>query len=222
MSRGPTGTSAHLEPEPPIPGKTIMAKALKQPPPQPLRPRLTLAEFYALPEGPPYYEFENGELIEMNRPTPRHQRILREISVELSLYLRQQPLGQLFPEVNVELLGQKVYTPDLLFIAQETAAEMDEYDVVRVVPTLIVEISSPSTVSRDHFVKLNTYAAAGVAWYWVIDPEALTILEYRLAEHGHYAVQSSVDRGQVFRPALFPGLEIDLGALMGEAVTLEE
>jgi Uma2 family endonuclease len=146
---------------------------------------------------------------------------LREISVELTLYLRQQPLGQLFQEVNVELLGQKVYTPDLIFIAQDTLATFDEYDVVRVVPTLAVEISSPSTVSRDHFVKLNTYAAAGVVWYWVIDPEALTILEYHLAEHGHYAVQSSIDHGQVFRPALFPGLEIDLGALLGEAAESE-
>jgi Uma2 family endonuclease len=186
------------------------------------RPRLTLSEFYALPEGPPYYEYEEGELIEMNRPTPRHQRILLKLGGVVSAHVEAQTLGQVYPEVNVELLGRRVYTPDLIFIAQEQAPEVDETDVVRVAPTLLVEISSPSTASRDHFVKLNTYAEAGVGWYWIVDPEALRILEYRLEEHGHYAVQSVVKRGQIFRPGLFPGLEIDLAALMGEGVETEE
>ena len=42
----------------------------------PALPLLTLEEFYALPEGPPDYEFEEGELIHMPRPHPRHQAIV--------------------------------------------------------------------------------------------------------------------------------------------------
>jgi Uma2 family endonuclease len=178
--------------------------------------RLTLEEFYQLPEGPPYYEFEDGELIEMNRPTPRHQLVLGEILGELRSYLREHPpLGRLFPEVNVELLGRKTYTPDLILISQENLAAVDLEEVIRVAPTLAVEILSPSTLGRDQVTKLNTYAQAGVEWYWLIDPESLTILEYHLAEHGHYAIQAGIERGQVFRPGLFPGLEIHLGALLG-------
>jgi len=59
-------------------------------------------------------------------------------------------------------------------------------------------------------------------WYWLIDPEALTLIEFRLAGHGHYAVHAGIERGQVFRPGLFPGLEIDLCRRMGEAVEEEE
>lgn len=187
-----------------------------------VRPRLTLAEFYELPEGPPYYEYENGALIEVNRPTPRHQRVLGAIHAELTLYLREHPLGVLFLEVNVELLGHKVYTPDLIFIRREEATQVNEEDVVRVVPTLAVEISSPSTASRDHFGKLNTYAAAGVQWYWVVNPEELSIIEYRLAEHGHYQVNAGVEHGQVFQPGLFPGLEMNLAALLGEEAVPQE
>ena len=40
---------------------------------------MTLEEFRALPEGPPYYEFEEGELIPMTSPTPEHQDILAEL-----------------------------------------------------------------------------------------------------------------------------------------------
>jgi len=158
----------------------------------------------------------------VNRPTPRHQRILGEIHAELTLYLREHPLGVLFLEVNVELLGHKVYTPDLIFIRQEEATQVNEEDVVRVVPTLAAEISPPSTAGRDHFSKLNTYAAAGVEWYWVVDPEELTSLEYHLAEHGHHQVNAGVERGQVFQPGLFPGLEINLAALLGGATAPEK
>ena len=183
------------------------------------QPGLTLTEFYQLPEGPPYYEYENGELTEMNRPTPRHQRVLQEISLELGLYLREHPGGRLFLEVNVELLGGKVYTPDLVFIPPEAIPSLDEADVVRVTPRLIGEILSPSTASRDQVTKLNTYAEAGVSWYWVIDPEALTFIEFHLAAHGHYAVNAGIEPGHVFRPELFPGLEIDLVQLLGDPET---
>jgi Uma2 family endonuclease len=178
------------------------------------RSQWTLEEFYQIPEGPPYYEYEEGDLIEMNRPTPRHQRVLQEIGMEVGLYLRENPQGRLFLEVNVELLGRKVYTPDLVFISQEEVGSVDEMDVIRVPPTMIGEILSPSTAGRDQVTKLNTYAEAGVDWYWLIDPEALTIIEFRLAEHGHYAIHAGVERGQVFRPGLFPGLEIDLCRLL--------
>ena len=144
--------------------------------------RLTLAEFYQMPEGPPYYEYEEGELIEINRPTLRHQQVLHELGIELGLYLRQHPQGRLFLEVNVELLARKVYTPDLVFLSSEAVAQVEGSDVVRAVPTLIGEILSPSTASRDQVTKLNTYAEAGVAWYWLIDPEALTVIEFRLGE----------------------------------------
>ena len=37
----------------------------------------TQAEYRRLPEGPPYYELEDGELIEMPRPRRIHQAIIK-------------------------------------------------------------------------------------------------------------------------------------------------
>jgi len=197
-----------------------MAKALRVS--EAKRPHLTLAEFYQLPEGPPFYEYEEGALIDMNRPAPRHQRILLKLGGMLSDHVETHTLGRIYPEVNVELLGRRVYTPDLTFIGRDEVPEVDAEDVVRVVPILVVEISSPSTVSRDHFVKLNTYAEAGIAWYWIVDPETLRLLEYHLTEPGHYTVRAVIERNQVFQPGLFPGLAIHLAALLGEGIEAEE
>lgn len=47
---------------------------------------LTLEEFYALPEGPPDHEFEEGKLIDMPRPHPRHQAILRDRVAKFNAY----------------------------------------------------------------------------------------------------------------------------------------
>ena len=44
------------------------------------RARVTLAEYFALPEGQPNYELENGELIRMNPPHAKHQRVLLRLA----------------------------------------------------------------------------------------------------------------------------------------------
>ncbi|MBI3947945.1 MAG: hypothetical protein HY321_18655 [Armatimonadetes bacterium] len=54
-----------------------------------------------------------------------------------------------------------------------------------------------------------------MAWYWIIDPMELVVEEYQLVE-GRYVRAASVAAGSVFRPGIFPGLEIDLRALAGE------
>jgi Uma2 family endonuclease len=178
--------------------------------------KMSLVEFYALEEGPPYYEFEYGELIEMNRPTPRHQRVLSELVAELTLYLRQNRLGRVYPEVNVEFFPNKVYTPDFVFYMAENVRTLDEYAPLTQPPTLVVEILSSSTMWRDMAIKLKTYCEAGVVWYWLIDPDELTVIEYHLAKSGRYEVLACVETGQVFRPAAFESLEIDIAGLMDE------
>jgi Uma2 family endonuclease len=46
-----------------------------------------------------------------------------------------------------------------------------------------------------------------------VDPEAWLIAEYTLTEQG-YVLRSVTEEGEVFRPSLFEGLEIDLKAIM--------
>jgi Uma2 family endonuclease len=197
-----------------------MAVALKplieiRPPAEPL---LTLADFDALPEGPPDYEFEGGRLIDMPRPHARHQAILRELSAELTVYLRSHRLGICWPEVDVQLSRWRVYVPDLVFLAQE---RLDRYsaDRGRIVgsPDLVVEIVSPASASRDRVAKFNAYREAGVSWYWLIDSQSLAIEEYKLMPEGYLAI-SRTGAGEDFRPQLFPELGINLAALLGEAV----
>lgn len=187
----------------------------------PAKPLLTLADFDALPEGPPNYEFDGGRLIAMPRPHPRHQAILRELSTELTIYLRAHRIGAVWPEIDVQLSRRRVYVPDLVFLSQ---SQLDRYssDRGRIVgaPDLVVEIVSPASASRDRVANFNAYREAGVPWYWLIDSQSLAVEEYRLMPEGYLAV-ARVAAGEIFRPQLFPDLGVNLAELMGEAGSAE-
>ena len=179
---------------------------------------LTLEEFYALPEGPPDYEFEEGKLIDMPRPHPRHQAILRELVAEITIYLRSKPIGTIWPEVDVQISRSRVYAPDLVFLAAENRERFPQREG-RIVgaPDLVVEIVSPSSASRDRVAKFNAYRQAGVPWYWLVDGESLVVEEFQLTSVGYLAI-ARVAAGGTFQPQLFPGLQINLANLLGEPV----
>jgi Uma2 family endonuclease len=174
-----------------------------------VRRKMTLEEFRALPEGPPYYEFEDGEVITMTSPHGRHQDVLDGLIRFLKTYLKTHTLGRVWWEIDVELTADKTYIPDAVYLSNDHLDRYSEEDgKIRGLPDLVVEITSPGSVVRDRVEKFNRYFAAGVPWYWIVDPNALVIEEYQAEARG-YLRMASVAAGEVFRPAIFPGLEID-------------
>ena len=89
-------------------------------PKQSVNRHITLDEFWKIPEGPPNFEFEDGELISMVSPTSNHQDILSALLVVLRPYVMQKKLGRIWPEVDVHLPNlNRVYIPDLVFLSAE-------------------------------------------------------------------------------------------------------
>lgn len=67
-----------------------------------IKPRpMTLEEFQQLPEGPPYYEFEEGAMVPMTSPRPEHQDIVDELVFALKAYVREKKVGRVLREVDV-------------------------------------------------------------------------------------------------------------------------
>lgn len=177
----------------------------------------TLEDYARLPEGPPYYELEDGELIEMVRPRGKHQRLILLLGATLNAYLKAQPIGEVWPEVAVILSPKRVYIPDLSFLLAEHLDRFADDVAIQGPPDLAIEVMSPSTASRDKAQKLRAYHAAGVPWYWLVETESLLVTEYRHTPDG-YLVSQIVPPDDVFSPALFPGLAFRLVDLAGPAV----
>jgi Uma2 family endonuclease len=177
--------------------------------------RMTLEEFRALPEGPPFYEYEEGELILVASPTPEHQDIVSELSHVLRQFVRQNLLGRVVMEVDVYLPDGRGYIPDLAYLAAEHLHLLHPTDrKIHGAPDLVVKVTS-STPARDRVHKFRVYYDNGVPWYWIIDSNTLAIEEYHATPQG-YLRTASVAPGEDFRPQLFAGLVINLVALLGE------
>src|SRR5690349_17305731 len=109
------------------------------------RRRITKAEFCALPEGPPDFEFEHGELIPMPRPHGRHQDIVAALARILPVYVTRNQLGRFWVEIDVELSEELTYIPDLVFLTTEHMSHYSgESGRIHGVPDLVIEIVSRS------------------------------------------------------------------------------
>ena len=84
-----------------------------------------------------------------------------------------------------------VVVPDRVF--ENRPARVAATDVV-----LVVEIVSPGSRGTDHVMKLHEYAAAGIAHYWIVDPDAPAdrFLAYRL-DSEIYRRATALDAGRV-------------------------
>jgi Uma2 family endonuclease len=170
-------------------------------------------QFLQLPEGPPFYDYVNGEAIEVNRPSVRHQYILIRLASQLMNYVESRQQGLVVGDCNLELPNGNIYAPDILYLSQQNLRAYDQVrGYVRGVPDLVVEILSPSTADYDRTQKMGDYAACGVPWVWLVDQETLLIEEYQWTPGG-YLRRQAVDAQTPFHPHLFPELTLQMAHL---------
>jgi Uma2 family endonuclease len=79
-----------------------------------------------------------------------------------------------------------------------------------VVPDWICEVLSPATAARDRVAKRHLYAQAGVAYYWLVDPEA-RVLEALALRDGVWVDAGSYDESALARIPPFQAVELEVG-----------
>lgn len=80
---------------------------------------LTYADFREFPDDNLRRELIDGELIVTAAPVTRHQRVVRELLVALTLYAREHGGEALDAPTDVYLSETNVVEPDVLFITAE-------------------------------------------------------------------------------------------------------
>lgn len=177
--------------------------------------KMTHEDFAKLPAETGYIlQLIDGMLIREPTPTYRHQRVSRRLQQILIAYFDKiDPQGEVFnAPLDVYLNDYTVVQPDLFFLPGTQPAQNDPVDSL---PSLVVEILSPSTARTDRIKKLNSYQKAGVAHYWIVDPMDCLIECYKL-EGDHYVAFVRTAEGMFAHPDL-PDLTFDLQALFADA-----
>ena len=169
----------------------------------------TIEDYMKLDDGQ-RYELIGSKLIVVPRPRLKHQKISGRIYTRFENFLEQNPIGEVYSDVDVHL-GDKVVAPDVLFIAKERL-NIAEVLNVQGAPDLVVQILSPSTAAYDKKEKSQLYCKHGVKEYWLVYPEIMFIDVFVLGKNKWHWI-GAFNQEDVLTTALLPGLEISLNEI---------
>jgi Uma2 family endonuclease len=170
-------------------------------------------------EAIPYDEWHRFELIEGElyvscAPGIPHQLVLNYLQVELTIYLRQNPIGTLVPGPGAVFDKHNSVIPDIAFVRNERWEAIVAKDRFNAAPDLVIEIVSPGSTnrSRDFNLKRKVYAKFGVPEYWVVDTWAKSVAVFRLTDNTLEEVVTLRGDDELESPVL-PGLALKLSAI---------
>lgn len=174
--------------------------------------RLTYEDYCAMPEDGRRYEVLDGDMYMSPAPIPVHQRLALNLSIDLDGHVRSEDLGVIYiAPIDVLLDKHNIVQPDIVFISKARSSIITAKNI-QGAPDLVIEVLSEGTSQRDLRDKRNIYARCGVQHYWILDPAGPSVTE--LVLDGKTYVVASELRAGIFKPRLFPGLEIDLKSLL--------
>ena len=135
---------------------------------------LTYDDLQAMPDDGHRYELVDGVLIVTPAPVRLHQRAVARLLALLMAAAADE--HEVLPApFDYKISESTVLEPDLI-VARK--ADFGEKNLQRT-PVLVIEVQSPSTRRIDLGTKRLAFEAAGVPFYWLVDPDelSLTVLE---------------------------------------------
>jgi len=155
------------------------------------------------------WELIDGVLLPMSPIGIDQADVTAEIVTVLRTYLKRHGLGRALPDVVTHLdeAGRVRVAPDVAYLEEGGAARRVGQHV-QGAPKLCVEVTVLDSLERDTLTKKAAYHRAGVEWYWIVNLVSGAVDEYRWAEQAYELVSQS-PLTEPFRPALFPGMEIE-------------
>jgi Uma2 family endonuclease len=165
-------------------------------------------------------ELIDGTLEVLPMPTPPHQLIVAYLYDRLKSFVAAGSLGTVFfAPLRVRIRSNTFREPDVVFVARKHPdrigpAYCDGADIV-------IEVVSPDKVSqdRDYENKRADYAAAGIAEYWIVDPQTQRITVLALVGK-EYRVHGEFSPGQQATSQLLAGFAVDTSAVFAAAKNL--
>lgn len=165
-------------------------------------------------ESEKQYELIDGQIYMMSSPFFQHQVAVTEIFGQMYNWFKGKPCRPLMAPFDVKLYNEakefkddpNVVQPDILVICDpEMINEKGSYDGK---PTLVVEVLSKSTKSKDLMLKSNLYMRSGVKEYWIVDTDNEQIIQY-VFEERKVAHNKTYIKSEAVISKVFNGLMVD-------------
>jgi len=178
--------------------------------------KYTYADYLKFPDDE-RWEIIDGIPYMQSAPTWQHQSISRELMLQFGEYLRNKQCQVFAAPFDLRLPGieekendedvTNVYQPDLLVVCDKSRLKGTGYYGV---PSLVIEILSPSTVRTDRLLKFNIYEKVGVKEYWIVEPDTKLVNVFVLQDNNSYGRIELYTETDNVTVSIFPDLVVDL------------
>jgi Uma2 family endonuclease len=154
-------------------------------------------------------EYIDGKVYAMGSPAHSHQKTVMNISNKLYNYFlnkKCKPYASPY-DVHFEKSDNKTCVqPDIFVMCDEENVRDDKYYGV---PDLVVEVLSPSSITKDTMAKLNLYWREGVSEYLLVDAKKKQISYWYFKEKEFVKFKIFIIN-DIFVSNIFDGLTLKL------------
>ncbi len=174
--------------------------------------KLDWNDYVRFPADGQRHELIDGVHVVTPSPVRKHQTIVLNIASSIRTYLRARRTGHVYvAPFDVILSHHDIVEPDVLYISRERAQTIETAPWVKGAPSLVVEVSSPSTRERDQTTKRALYEQVGVDEYWFVDAEGDAVRIFRrAADRFARAIELRLDANDVLTTPLLPDWTLPL------------
>jgi Uma2 family endonuclease len=163
------------------------------------------ADFERLPaEG--HWEVVDGTAVLLPGNELDHQEICIGLIKRLLAALQQRDHGNVLATVNVDIPGKEFRTrvPDIVVYKRRPTGKRFQAGEP---PEIAIEVLATPRGNVEHSEKIDDYARAGIAEYWIVNPFERNVEIYRLEEGEYKLSEVASDAIESFA---MPGMRIDL------------
>src|SRR5713101_3452339 len=169
---------------------------------------MSVEEFTALPGDGMLHELNEGELITMPPPRPRHGSCQVAIAAALREFATARDRVTVYIESGYRLTPHTLRGPDVSFVRKSRLQDPDEY--FDGAPDLAVEIVSPGDDASDLREKIKQYLDAGTSVVWVVYPRSRQI-EIHTPDK---TIRSLGVEDTLAAPELLPGFQLSVRTIL--------
>ena len=167
---------------------------------------MSLVEFLRFENGrPERHEFVAGEVFGMSGGTLRHSQIIQNISFVFMTRTRGGPCSVHSNVVKIQVGDDRIYYPDVLLCARLPGDTLVVHE-----PSVIVEVTSPSTLRADRGDKLDGYRRlTSLQTYLIVDQRRRRVDRHWRDRDGSWQWEQYLVDGSVPIPRFDAPLTLD-------------
>lgn len=130
----------------------------------------------------------NGDIYYMSPSSnPKHSRVIGRLYNIFFNYLKDKACEVFADNIDIYLdkESDNYVIPDISILCDPKAFTDNGYYGV---PSLIIEVISPTSVKRDRFIKKELYQKFGVKEFWLVDYRSKNIEQYILIDENYVLI----------------------------------